>query len=79
MGDRGEDMQQMTTGRNRTRVAAIRVRVYGGCSLSPVSHRGDPPGSNLGSHLVLSASGVGELNTCESLVLLRLDTEESTQ
>ena len=25
MGDRGEDMQQRTTGRNRTRVAAIKT------------------------------------------------------
>ena len=25
MGDRGEDMQQMTTGRDQTRVAAIRT------------------------------------------------------
>ena len=29
MGDRGEDMQQRTTGRNQTRVAVIRSVPYG--------------------------------------------------
>ena len=41
MGDRGEDMQQMTTGRKRTRVTLVRTELilY---TLYPVSHQGAP-------------------------------------
>ena len=41
MGDRGEDMQQRTTGRNRSQVAAIRTEPSW-CALYPVSHRVAP-------------------------------------
>ena len=41
MGDRGEDMKQMTTGRIRTRVAALRSQPIW-YSLYPVSQQGSP-------------------------------------
>ena len=41
MGDRGEDMQQMTTGRIGTRVAAFWSEPIG-YALSPVSHLDAP-------------------------------------
>ena len=39
--ERGEDMQQRTTGRNRTRVAAIRTEPLW-YALYPVNHQGAP-------------------------------------
>ena len=41
MGDRGEDMQQMTTGRILTRGAVFRTEPIW-YALCPVSHRGAP-------------------------------------
>ena len=58
MGDRGEDMQQMTPGRTGTRVAAFRAEPIW-YELYPVSQRAPPPLSCFEQRLALVIQGHG--------------------